>query len=211
MCTILQVSHGANYVNLNESDQYVLHESTTNHDKAELYASMIQMTINNSLGLARCSSNFNSVIHEHLLRIIFMSTTCEIALRQMALNTSDDKSTPVPVLARCQVPNHYLSPYWPRYLSPHGVTRSKSINNVKNDVCKMSAMSLRRQCVNNADRRVVNRGIWNKTGDRVRGVKLSCPLQAACSAPINSLWSYRNHRFGHIDKSFTFFNDKICI
>ena len=50
--------------------------------------------------------------------------SCELALRWMSLNLTDDKSTLVLVMAWChQAISHYLSQYWPRSLSPYGVTR----------------------------------------------------------------------------------------
>ena len=53
---------------------------------------------------------------------------CEIALRRMSLNLTDDKSTLVQVMAWCrQAPSHYLSQCWPRSLSPYDVTRPQWI------------------------------------------------------------------------------------
>ena len=50
--------------------------------------------------------------------------SCEIALIWMALDITDDQSTLVQVMAWCrQATSHYLSQYWPRSVSPHGVTR----------------------------------------------------------------------------------------
>ena len=50
--------------------------------------------------------------------------SCEIAIRWMQLDLTDDKSTLVQVMAWCrQVTSHYLSPCWPRSMSPNGVTR----------------------------------------------------------------------------------------
>ena len=43
----------------------------------------------------------------------------QIALRWIALDLTDDKSTLVRVMAR----SHYLSQYWPRFMSPNDVTR----------------------------------------------------------------------------------------
>ena len=50
-------------------------------------------------------------IDEHMLRIKFESTSCEIPLRWMSQNTFDDKSTLVQVMAWCrQATSHYLLP-----------------------------------------------------------------------------------------------------
>ena len=49
---------------------------------------------------------------------------CEMALRRMSLDLTDDKSTLVQVMAWClTAPSHYLSQCWPRSLSPYDVTR----------------------------------------------------------------------------------------
>ena len=51
-------------------------------------------------------------------------TCCEITLRRMSLDLTDDKSTLVQVMAWChQAASHYLSQCWPRFMSPYGVTR----------------------------------------------------------------------------------------
>ena len=50
--------------------------------------------------------------------------SCELALRWMSLDLTDDKSTLVQIMAWCrQATSHYLSQCWPRSLSPYGVTR----------------------------------------------------------------------------------------
>ena len=55
--------------------------------------------------------------------------SCEIALKWMPLDLTDDKSTLVQVMAWChQAPSHYLSQCWPRSLSPYGVTRPQWVN-----------------------------------------------------------------------------------
>ena len=47
----------------------------------------------------------------------------------MSYDLTDDKSTLVQVMAWCrQAPSHYLSQCWPRYVSPHGVTRPQWVN-----------------------------------------------------------------------------------
>ena len=56
---------------------------------------------------------------------------CEIALRWMPLDLTDDKSTLVQVMAWCrQATSHYLSQCWPRSLSPYDVTRPQWVNRV---------------------------------------------------------------------------------
>ena len=57
-----------------------------------------------------------------------ISTVCKLALRRMALNTCDDKSTFVQVMAWCRrVPSHYLNQCWPRSMSPYHVTRLRCV------------------------------------------------------------------------------------
>ena len=51
---------------------------------------------------------------------------CELAFRWTSLNLADDKSTLVQVMAWCrQAKSHYLSQWWPRSMSPYGITRSQ--------------------------------------------------------------------------------------
>ena len=47
----------------------------------------------NFLAPGRCSSNFSSIISEHMLWVEFKSTFGKIPIRQMPLNSFDDKST----------------------------------------------------------------------------------------------------------------------
>ena len=55
--------------------------------------------------------------------------SCELALRWMSLDLTDDKSTLVQVMAWCcQATSHYLSQCWPRSLSPYRVTRPQWVN-----------------------------------------------------------------------------------
>ena len=49
----------------------------------------------NSMIPGRCN-NFKSAIAKHMLEIKFMNTHCNIALRSMPQNISDDKSASVP-------------------------------------------------------------------------------------------------------------------
>ena len=57
--------------------------------------------------------------------------SCELALRWMSLDLTDDKSTLVQVMAWCrQATSHYLSQCWPSSMSPYGVTRPQWVNNI---------------------------------------------------------------------------------
>ena len=62
----------------------------------------------------------------------------KIALRWMPQDVTDDKSILVQVMAWCrQATGDYLSQCWPRYLSPHGVTRPQWILNSCDILFKM--------------------------------------------------------------------------
>ena len=57
--------------------------------------------------------------------------SCELALRWMSLDLTDDKSTLVQVIAWCrQATSHYLSQWWLRSLSSYGVTRHQWVKRV---------------------------------------------------------------------------------
>ena len=59
-------------------------------------------------------------------------TCSEIALRRMSLDLTDDKSTLVQVMAWYrQATSHYLNQWWPRSLSPYGVTRPQWVKTRK--------------------------------------------------------------------------------
>ena len=55
--------------------------------------------------------------------------SCEIALRWMSRDLTDDKSTLVQVMAWCrQATGHYLSQCWPKSMLPNGVTWPQWVN-----------------------------------------------------------------------------------
>ena len=75
--------------------------------------------------------NFRYIIFENILVIDSWGILCEIALIWMSVDFTDDQSTLVQVMAWCRQPtSHYLSQYSPRSLSPYGVTRPQSVNNI---------------------------------------------------------------------------------
>ena len=66
------------------------------------------------------------VIFKWILVIDGWDISCEIALRWMSLDFTNDQSILVQAMAWCcQATSHYLSQCWPRSLSPYGVTRPK--------------------------------------------------------------------------------------
>ena len=78
----------------------------------------------NSLAPGKFEWNFIYVIFTWILMIDGRGISCEIALIWLSLDFTDDQSTLVQVMAWCrQATSHYLSPCWPRSLSPYGVTR----------------------------------------------------------------------------------------
>ena len=59
--------------------------------------------------------------------------SCELALRWMSLDLSDDKSTLVQVMAWCrQATSRYPSQCWPSSLSPYAVTMPQWVNYMSN-------------------------------------------------------------------------------
>ena len=78
----------------------------------------------NALAPGKFKQNFRQVIFKLISVIDGWGITCEIALRWISLDLTDDKSTLVQVMAWClMAPSHYLRQCWPRYMSPYGVTR----------------------------------------------------------------------------------------
>ena len=83
----------------------------------------------NSLWPGRFLWNFRWVLFKPITVIDGWDTCCEIALRKMSLDLTDDQLTLVQVMAWYhQAPSHYLSQCWPRSLSPYGVTRPHWVN-----------------------------------------------------------------------------------
>ena len=81
----------------------------------------------NSLAPGRFEWNFRSVISV----IDGWGIVCEIALRWMSLDLTDDNATLVQVMAWCrQATSHYLNQCWPRYLTPYGVTMPQWVNSL---------------------------------------------------------------------------------
>ena len=86
-----------------------------------------------SLGFSLAPGKFEWYLRYLIFQIIAVIDgwviSCELALRWMLLDLTDDKSTLVQVMAWCrQATSHYLSQCWPKSLSPHGVTRPQWVN-----------------------------------------------------------------------------------
>ena len=66
-----------------------------------------------------------------MLCIKFMSTYCKYVLMWMPLNTSDEKSILVQVMAWCHWAKiNFLSQFWVGFMVPNGVTRPQSVNQI---------------------------------------------------------------------------------
>ena len=78
----------------------------------------------NSLVPGKFEWHFRYWIFQIITVINGWGISCELALRWMLRDLTDDKLTSVQVMAWCrQATSHYLSQCWPRSLSPYGVTR----------------------------------------------------------------------------------------
>ena len=84
----------------------------------------IQQKIVNSLVPGRCGSSFISKNFSLIIQNTSLHTRQEITFRWMPQYLSNEKSTLVQVMAWCrQATSHYPSQYWPRSMSPYGVTK----------------------------------------------------------------------------------------
>ena len=77
--------------------------------------------------------NSNESLHKQLSKLNSVTNgwgkCCEIAMRWMSLDHTDDKSTLVQVMAWCrEATSHYLNQCWPRSMLPYGITRPQWVN-----------------------------------------------------------------------------------
>ena len=83
----------------------------------------------NSLAPGKIEWNFRSLIFQIISVIDGWGISCELTLRWMSLDLTNDKSTLVQVMAWCrQATRHYLNQCWPKSVSPNGVTRPQWVN-----------------------------------------------------------------------------------
>ena len=77
------------------------------------------------------SKNVRETIFKLILVIDDWCASCEITLRRMSSDLTDDKATLVQVMAWCRrAPSHYLNQCWPRSVLRDGVTtHNESMNN----------------------------------------------------------------------------------
>ena len=87
----------------------------------------------NSLAPVKFEWNFRCLIFQIISVIDGWGISCELTLRWMSLDLTDDKSALVQVMAWChQATSHYLSQCWPKSLSPYGVTRPQWVKTHNN-------------------------------------------------------------------------------
>ena len=85
----------------------------------------------NSLAPGRCGCYLKSVIFKLVSQINILSISCEIVLKWMPPDLTDDKSTLIQVMAWCrQATSHYLNQCWPRPM-PYGITRPQRANGLE--------------------------------------------------------------------------------
>ena len=73
--------------------------------------------------------------------------SCEIAIRWMLLDLTDDKSTLVQVMDWCrQATSHYLCQCWPRSMWPYGFIRPQWVNDMITYPCPKISVNKRRPC-----------------------------------------------------------------
>ena len=101
------------------------------HSQQEQLKSAILVIIN-SLAPGKFQSNFRCLILQIISVIDGWGLSCELSLRWMSLDLTDDKSTLVQVMAWCcQATSDYLSQCWPRSLSPYGITGPQWVKRVQ--------------------------------------------------------------------------------
>ena len=86
----------------------------------------------NSLAHGKFDWNFRYVIFQGILLIDGWDISCEMALKWMSVDFTDDQSALVQVMAWCrQATSHNLSQCWPSSTSPYGVTRPQLVKQQK--------------------------------------------------------------------------------
>ena len=87
----------------------------------------------NSLAPGRCDFAFKLIIFKLISRIDVLSISCEIALRWMSGNLSDDELTLVEVMGCCrQTASHYLNQCWRSFMWPYGIARPQWFKDYSN-------------------------------------------------------------------------------
>ena len=129
MASEILVNSGSVYALLPDGTKALLEPMLTYHRRCSLWHSPESDFTRSacelkSLAPVRSEWNFRYVICKLISVIDGRGSFGEIAVRWMLLDLNDDKSTLVQVMAWChQATSHYLSQWWPRSMSPYGVTR----------------------------------------------------------------------------------------
>ena len=122
------------------------------HSTEQFMQNCIQESDSQLLPLTHCGlGDFNGwVLFNPITTIDGWDIFCEIALRRMSLDLTDDKSTLVQVMAWCrQATSHYLSQCWPSSLAPCGVTKPQWVNEA--DLFDESETLIRLECLKYVD------------------------------------------------------------
>ena len=86
----------------------------------------------NSLVPGRWDSTFETIIFKLIIWNSSLGLCCEIALRLMPLNLTNENLTWVQVMAWCrQETSHYLNQWWPRSPTSYGITRLHWVNSLR--------------------------------------------------------------------------------
>ena len=77
--------------------------------------------------------DLNKILDKSFFKLILVidgwGISCDIAIRWMSVDLTDDKLTLVQVMAWChQAKSHYLSQCWPSSMLPYGITRPQWVN-----------------------------------------------------------------------------------
>ena len=80
--------------------------------------------------------NFRHEIFKQILVNGGWGISCDIVLKRMSLDFTDDRSTLFQVMAWCRnATSHYLSQCWPRSMSPNGVIRPQWVKDPCSTFC----------------------------------------------------------------------------
>ena len=96
----------------------------SNRTEISFWWNIHRREIVNPLAPGKFEWNFRYLIFQIISVTDGWGISCELALRWISLDLTDDKATLVQVIAWCrQATSHYLGQCSPRSLSPYGVTR----------------------------------------------------------------------------------------
>ena len=127
-CHVESGSWQANQVSMTAADALVC-RVTNSLDSCPMEIGMQSSLWVNSLAPGRCGCYLELVIFQLVSRINISNILCEIVLKWMAQDKTDDKSTLFQVMAWChQSTSHHMSQCWPRPMALYSTTRPKRVN-----------------------------------------------------------------------------------